>query len=184
MPYGVPDVVEVCPKTIYYSTIRYLNHLAPYIPIRVLWQFGDIQIILSEPIHALIHFVKPANIKKYSIEHPDHDDCWRSPKIHVLGEHYTTYRALPSYLALPIYMAWYIPWTHPQIHPEAKSEEHRQMREPPAYPHVYEFGRLTEECVPNEVEYVEGHPYMMMVHKDKYQDVYDHCTPFNEYMLF
>lgn len=58
------------------------------------------------------------------------------------------------------------------------------MREPPAYPHVYEFGRLTEECVPNEVEYVEGHPYMMMVHKDKYQDVYDHCTPFNEYMLF
>lgn len=58
------------------------------------------------------------------------------------------------------------------------------MREPPAYPHVYELGRLTEQYVPDEVEDIEGQPGMVMVRRDWLANVYNLCTPFREYMYF
>lgn len=153
-------------------------------PTRVLRQFGYVQSIPTNPIQAEWHSSRHPNIRRYLVEYPNHDDLWMTPRIHILSQDYTTVRAEPASAADDDYMSWYIPRTNPQIHPVPESEEYRRMREPPAYPHVYELGHLTDRYQPDEVEEMEGQTDLMMVRKDWYSEVYDLCTPFREYMSF
>ena len=94
--------------------VCFLNIVEPYMPDRVLRQFGYTQSIPTEPI-APIKACRSANIRKYNVLYPSKESNWAAPDGHILSQRQLGERATPPSACTDDYMGWYIAHTHPRV---------------------------------------------------------------------
>ncbi|XP_021846877.1 serine/threonine-protein phosphatase 7 long form homolog isoform X2 [Spinacia oleracea] len=112
MPYGL-DVVENYPLTLYHGCIRHCCIIEPYMPDRVLRQFGFVQTPPMTPIFPSNEY-KPAH--SYPVEYPEAIMCfWNDPTSHCLSQ-----KRIGDFVQNPWdfsadYRQWFLQRTHPKV---------------------------------------------------------------------
>ncbi|KAI5659503.1 hypothetical protein M9H77_28296 [Catharanthus roseus] len=86
----------------------------PYMPDRIVRQFGRVQCIPSHPIRSLKHR-RPANNKVYMVKNVFIEELWLEAPSHLLMETWTSVPTIPPSWCTDDYMPWFLPRTHPRI---------------------------------------------------------------------
>ena len=94
--------------------ISFLDVVEPYMPDRVLRQFGYTQSIPHNPIPPLT-VCRSSNIRKYKVKYPRKESNWFAPDGHILSVRQLGARARPPSACTPDYMDWYLPLSHPRV---------------------------------------------------------------------
>jgi len=91
-----------------------MNIIEPYMPDRILRQFGFIQRIPSSPLQP-IKVKRPVLALSYKVEYPAMESQWSMQAAHELQLHHYGTRAMPCYEAYDDYIRWYLRISHPRI---------------------------------------------------------------------
>ncbi|KAL2936511.1 Serine/threonine-protein phosphatase 7 long form-like protein [Bienertia sinuspersici] len=112
MPYGV-DVLGKYPISLYHGCIRYGSIIEPYMPDRVLRQFGYVQTRPMTPIKPNKEH-KPEN--SYSVEYGEGMmSFWDDPSSHCLSVARLGDLALNPWDSSSDYMQWFLQRSHPKV---------------------------------------------------------------------
>ncbi|XP_057248066.1 protein MAINTENANCE OF MERISTEMS-like [Beta vulgaris subsp. vulgaris] len=112
VPYGI-NVVHNLPLSLYHGCIRYASIIEPYMPDRVLRQFGYVQTRPRSPITPNKEN-KPAHF--YAIEYPESMMCfWDDPSSHYLSMHRLGKEASNPWDCSSDYMQWFLQYSHPKL---------------------------------------------------------------------
>lgn len=149
MPYGANVVNEVS-KTLYHGTIRYMHIIEPYMPDRVLRQFGYLQIIPSAPIVPLRGTKRSRLMNTYRVNHSAMDSQWNVPRCG-LDSAYYGHQAQPPHQAVSDYLEWFIERSHPRVHPIDDNARDEAVLEPSAYPAIVDITRTLVPYYPQHL---------------------------------
>ncbi|XP_057248236.1 protein MAINTENANCE OF MERISTEMS-like [Beta vulgaris subsp. vulgaris] len=112
VPYGI-NVVHNLPLSLYHGCIRYASIIEPYMPDRVLRQFGYVQTRPMSPITPNKEN-KPTHF--YAIEYPESMMCfWDDPSSHCLSMHRLGEDASNPWDCSSDYMQWFLQCSHPKL---------------------------------------------------------------------
>ncbi|KMT08947.1 hypothetical protein BVRB_6g136610 [Beta vulgaris subsp. vulgaris] len=112
VPYVI-NVVHNLPLSLYHGCIRYASIIEPYMPDRVLRQFGYVQTRPMSPITPNKEN-KPAHF--YAIEYPESMMCfWDDPSSHCLSMHRLGEDASNPWDCSSDYMQWFLQCSHPKL---------------------------------------------------------------------
>ncbi|XP_012836256.1 PREDICTED: serine/threonine-protein phosphatase 7 long form homolog [Erythranthe guttata] len=141
LPYG-PGVHTSIPRTLYHGTIQYMWIVEPYMPDRVLRQFGFVQTIPRGLISSMEPCTRgPRGGQSYKVTYAAPGGMWN-----MLDDHSLRVRRLQKArhpcAVVDDYMKWYTPRTHPRIGKPnvGPAVAHRGLR-PPDQPHYYQVVR-------------------------------------------
>ncbi|XP_012855473.1 PREDICTED: serine/threonine-protein phosphatase 7 long form homolog [Erythranthe guttata] len=176
-PFGV-NVSREVEKTFHHRTIRWMDTVEPYMPDRVLRQFGFRQIKPSDPIRPLKGAKMERKLASYKISYEPGDQMWNIPHTHMLSEDYYGHWARPAWESTPEYLPWYLDHTHVRIHP---STEPVERAEPSAVPFVYDITRVLHSYFYNNLP-PPTIPGFRQIPDDFFRTIQDMCAPFAEYL--
>ncbi|XP_012858915.1 PREDICTED: uncharacterized protein LOC105978049 [Erythranthe guttata] len=176
-PFGL-NVSREAEKTVHHGTIRWMDTVEPYMPDRVLRQFGFRQIKPADPIRPLKGAKRERKLASYKISYEPGDRTWNIPHTHMLSEDYYGHWARPAWESSPEYLPWYLDHTHVRIHP---STEPVERAEPSAVSFVYDITRVLYPYFYDNLPPPTIPGYRQIV-DDLFRTIQDMCAPFAEYL--
>ncbi|XP_012827786.1 PREDICTED: serine/threonine-protein phosphatase 7 long form homolog [Erythranthe guttata] len=176
-PFGLEVASEVG-KTVHHGTIRWMDTVEPYMPDRVLRQFGFRQIKPADPIRPLKGAKRERKIASYKVNYEPGDQMWSIPHTHMLSRDYYGRKARPAWESDPEYLPWYLDHTHVRVDP---STEPVERAEPSAVPAIYDLTRVLhpyfyDNLPPSTI------PGYRRIPDDFFRTIQDMCAPFAEYL--
>ncbi|KAI5673291.1 hypothetical protein M9H77_13655 [Catharanthus roseus] len=144
MPYRTQDVRD-CWVSTWQCFIAYFDCVEPYMPDRVLRQFGFRQCISAHPIQPW-EARRPPNNRMYVLRNTFVEALWLEAPLHLLTETWTSVPAIPASSCIDDYLDWYLPCTHLRIQNPENILSGYNIPVAPAMPPQALLDMIAREC--------------------------------------